>query len=174
MRNAADVGSHKLSWLCALLALCTSPSLYAATVDCSFDQDHQVKLIGERAARHPGGRISADGHMVSWRSADGSVLSVEYAGCVDLAASVTLRYPSDRRPDNRIALRRLFAAVSTYWSPADGQRMMAAFASNAFSVRAESHDLIELDLARDEGSQFPLGLTLSIRPTELAVTWTDG
>lgn len=174
MRNGACVRSRKLSMLCALLALCASPLLYAGDDDCSFDRDYQVKRLAERAARHPGGRVSADGHEVSWRMADGGVLSVEYAGCVDLAANVTLRYPSDRRPDNRIALRRLFAAVSTYWSPADAERMVAAFASHAFSVRADSRDLVELDLTRDEGSQFPLGLTLSITPTELAVTWSDG
>ncbi|UHQ23234.1 hypothetical protein LVB77_00540 [Lysobacter sp. 5GHs7-4] len=174
MRNAVDVGSRKLSWLCALLALFASPLSYAGDDDCSFDQDYLIKRVAEAAARHPGGRISADGHVVSWRSADGSVLSVAYGGCVDLGATVRLRYPSDRRPDNRIALRRLFAAVSTYWSPADAQGMVAAFASGAFSVRAESRELVELDLSRDEESPFPLGLTLSITPTELAVTWTDG
>lgn len=174
MRNGVRVGSRKLSMLCALLVLCTSPSLRAGDDECTFDQDYQIKQVARMAARHPGGRMSEDLRMVSWRSADGSVLSVAHGGCVDLGTTVRLRYPSDRRPDNRIALRRLFAAVSTYWSPADAENMVAAFANGAFTVRAQDGERVELDLTRGEHSRFPLGLSLSIAPTELAVTWTEG
>lgn len=168
------MGPRKLSILCALLALCASPLLHAGDDDCTFDQDYQIKRVAEMAARHPGGRVSADRRMVSWRSADGSVLSVAHGGCADLGTTVRLSYPSDRRPDNRIALRRLFAAVSEYWSSAEARDMVAAFASGAFTARARDRELVELDLVRSEDSPFPLGLIVSITPTELAVTWTQG
>lgn len=174
MQNGAFVGPRKLSILCTLLALSASPLLYAGGDDCTFDQNYQIKRVAEMAARHPGGRMSADRRMVSWRSADGSVLSVAHGGCADLGTTIRLSYPSGRRPDNRVALRRLFAAVSAYWSPADAKDMVAAFASGAFTARAQGRELVELELVRSEDSPFPLGLTVSITPMELAVTWTQG
>ena len=158
----------------ALLAACASVPLHAADDDCSFDQDYQIKRMAEIAVRHPGGRMSEDRRMLSWRNADGSVLSVAHGGCADLGKTVRLSYPAGRRPENRIALRRLFAAVSEYWSPADARGMVAEFARGSFAVRASQRDLVELDLLHSDDSQFPLGLTLSIQPTELAITWTEG
>ncbi|RDZ26425.1 hypothetical protein [Lysobacter silvisoli] len=158
----------------AWLLVSVSGLSHAETFECSFDQANQIKRIAEAAARRPGGRIGEQGHAVSWRNADGSVLSLSHGGCADLGTTIRLNYPPGKRPEVRIALRRLFAAVSERWSKADADNMVAAFAQHQFETRSESPKLTELDLQRGDGSAFPLGLTLSITPAGVAVTWTEG
>jgi hypothetical protein len=70
------------------LAALLSPALQAAD-DCTFDQDHQLKVLTAVAQAAPGASLNLEQREVSWGAAGTDSTVFVYGGCVDLGSMVT-------------------------------------------------------------------------------------
>lgn len=159
--------------IATLMALVAAPARLLAGEECDFDQAHLARYLVDLAARNPGGMVDAKEGRVTWRLRDGGSVAVGHGGCVDLGTSIQLAFASARRPPTREAIRRLLAAVATYWSPRDAMQVAAVLAAGKFKARIGGDGTVEFEADRDPDSPFPFGFTVTLSAGEAAVSWQE-
>jgi hypothetical protein len=97
------------------LLLCVSLAS-GADDECTFDQDHQTRVIASIADRFPGGSVNATDRVVTWTSTSEGTTTFAYGGCEDLGSMITrsTRLAAPRTQDEVFALARELA--TKFWS----------------------------------------------------------
>jgi hypothetical protein len=97
------------------LAALLSPTLWAVD-DCTFDQDHQVKVLTAIAQSEPGASLNLESREVSWGAVWTDHTVFAYGGCEDLGSTVTRTTPmkAPRTQEQVFALAK--ALAERFWS----------------------------------------------------------
>lgn len=166
MRKALQV--HVMQWrLLVSMAAAMAHAGAAQPQECDFDQDQIAKRLRESVQRAPGGKLSADGHSVTWLLPTGETVSVHYGGCAHLGAQVEV---SGVTYNEQRAIERIVEATRTYWSSDTASSVSAALSSGKLSRRKYDDGAVELSSRNADG----FGYTIRASPKTVSLSWDEG
>lgn len=140
--------------------------------DCSFDQAGIASDLEAIAARNPGGRMDLADRRVEWTLASGDRVRVARGGCYDLGVTISITFAAGHRPPKAIALERLLATVSTYWSARDAKAIAAELAAQGLQLESLANG--DQQLEASSSAAFFQGFTILMSGDEISVSWMSG
>ena len=127
--------------LIAIIALCSSASLFAQNLtDCAVDNDLHARLKSILAA-HPGGTLNPSFNAITWISPSAIASSIEYAACSNMAVTLTKRVKLGQLTAEKV-LSTALAMSNTFLDNATAALLQRAVFRNRLEHRT------------DEGSSF--------------------
>jgi hypothetical protein len=139
-------------------------------VECDINQATLTTRQIELLRLHPGGRLDKQRHLITWRRLDGSFVTVQHAGCMDLVTEIRIVYNSGKPQHEQAAIATLIAAVRTYWPVPHADAIAKQMAGASLMRKDTAPGAVEFTSTNPEAS--PYQLTLTARYA--AVSWLDG
>jgi hypothetical protein len=144
---------------------------FAATAECTYDQENQLEVLRKAAAREPGGRLDESQRRIVWSLPSGSTLTYTYGGCTHLGSEVTLAEPRRTARSETLLFARAMELATRFWDAADVAALRRGLQGRGFQ-REEANGRVYYRLAHEYYAEFFVAHEFADGVDRITIFWS--